>query len=44
MDANKRAFPLVVQLFIWFGEFVHSVFLSFVFTGELSVDFIALKL
>ena len=38
MAANKRAVYSVVQLFIWFREFVHSVFRSFVFTGERFVD------
>ena len=38
MTANKRAVHSVVQLFILFGGFVHSVSRSFVFAGERSVD------
>ena len=38
MTINKRAVHSVVQLFISFRGFVHSVFRSCVFTGERSVD------
>ena len=38
MAINKGAVQSVVQLFISFRGFVHSVFRSFVFTGERSVD------
>ena len=38
MAANKRAVHSFVQLFICFREFFHSVFRSFVFTGERFVD------
>ena len=38
MAAKERAVHSVVKLFIWFREFVHSVFRSFIFTGERSVD------
>ena len=38
MTVNKRAVHLVVQLFISFRGFVHSVFRSFVFAVECSVD------
>ena len=38
MTVNKRAVHSVVQLFISFRGFVHSVFRSFVFAGVRSVD------
>ena len=41
MAAKERVVHSVVKLFIWFCEFVHSVFRSFIFTGltgERSVD------
>ena len=38
MTANKRAGHSVIQLFIKFRGFVHSVSRSFVFAGERSVD------
>ena len=38
MTANKRTVHLVVQLFIYFCEFVHSVSRSLVFADERSVD------
>ena len=38
MTVNKRTVHAVVQLFMSFRGFVHSVFRSFVFAGERSVD------
>ena len=38
MTANKKAVHSVVQLFIWFRGFAHSVSRLFVFAGERSVD------
>ena len=38
MTANKRAVHSVVQLFIWFRGFVHSISCSLVFDGGRSVD------
>ena len=38
MTINNRAVHSVVQLFISFCGFIHSVFRSSVFTGECSVD------
>ena len=40
MTVNKRAVRSVVQLFISFRGFVHSVFRSFVFADERSVDYL----
>ena len=42
--AGERAVHSVVQLFISFRAFVHSVFRSFVFAGERSVDLSAIRL